>query len=145
MTNAVPTPQYEEQEEVFFSGRLPFKASLGRHGLLYFLLLGWNIGLLIAWLGTLSLKIKLTSQRVVLIRGLISQREEDVPLYRANDIGFEQTVAGRLLGTGVISVHSDDQTSPHVSFPFVRPQEHKEKIRESMIKERRRFRTVNFD
>ena len=140
-----PVSVREAKEVVFFAGRAPVKACLGRHGLLYVLLLGWNIGLLIAWISSLMTTLRLTSQRVVIIRGLISRHEEDIPLYRGSDINFSQTVAGRLLGTGVITLYSDDVTSPQVIFAVPRPQEFKEKLRESMNKERIRFRSRNID
>jgi len=134
-----------EKEVVFFEGRVPVKACLGRHGLLYVLLLGWNLGLLIAWVQSWMTTLRLTSQRVVIIRGLISRDEEDIPLYRGSDINFSQTVAGRLFGTGVIVLHSDDVTSPRATFAIPRPQELKEKLRESMNKERIRYRSRIID
>lgn len=132
-------------EEVFYDGRLPIRAFIGTHGLLYVLLFGWNLGLLEGYLRSLAWKVKLTSQRLVVIRGFISQKEEDIPLYRATDIGFEQTVAGRLLGTGVITLIAEDATSPKCSFPFIRPAEVKEVIRDHMLTERRRMKTVTLD
>ena len=147
-TTSQPTSQPaspDVKEEVFFEGRVPLKAALGKHRLWYVLLLGWNIGLLIAWLSSLMMSLRVTSQRVVIIRGLISQREEDIPLYRATDIHFIQTVAGRLFGTGTITLYSDDKTAPHVTFAVKRPRELKEKIRESMNKERIRFRSRSID
>ena len=130
---------------VFFEGRAPVKACLGKHGLLYVLLLGWNVGLLIAWVQSVMTTLRLTSQRVVIIRGLISRQEEDIPLYRGSDINFSQTVAGRLLGTGVITLYSDDATAPCAAFAVKAPQDLKEKLRESMNKERIRFRSRTID
>jgi len=145
MTETPPTPNHDEPEEVFFEGPMPVKACLGKHGLFYFILLGWNVGLLIAWLQSKSIKVKITSQRLVIIRGLVSQSEEDIPLYRGKDIAFKQTVAGRMLGAGVITFYSDDATAPELSFPCLQPKEYKEKIRDCMMKERQRFRTRTFD
>jgi len=143
--NDSPAPVADEKEEVFYDSRVPIKAALGRHGLLYVLLLGWNIGLLIAWFQARMSLVRLTSQRVVIIKGLLSQREEDIPLYRGKDINFSQTIAGRLFGTGVITLFSDDATAPYISFAVPRPREYKEKLRESMNRERIRFRSRSLD
>lgn len=145
MTETTPTPESDQPEEVFYEGAMPVKACLGKHGLLYFIILGWNIGLLIAWLQSMSIKVKITSQRLVITRGMVSRTEEDIPLYRGKDISYRQTVAGRMLGTGVITFFSDDATAPELSFPCLKPQEYKEKIRDCMMKERQRFRTRTFD
>jgi ribosomal protein L15 len=134
-----------EQERVIFEGRIPVKAFVGKHGLLYLLFLGWNLGLLIAWLQRLSWKLKVTTQRLVIIRGMISQKEEDIPLYRCNDSSFRQTIAGRLLGTGEVTVNADDPTAPSYTFAMVRPQEIKEHIRNHMMIERKRMRSLEMD
>ena len=132
-----------DTEDVMFDGRVPVKAFLGMHGFFYLILLGWNFGLLLAWLRSLSWKVKLTSQRLVITRGLVSQREEDIPLYRAKDCGFTQTVAGRMLGTGEVTLISDDATSPTVTFPIPEPKKYKEFLREFTAKERKRMRSMD--
>ena len=132
-----------DAEEVMFEGRLPMRAFLGLHGLIYLLVLGWNVGLLVAYLRSLSWRVRLTSQRLVITRGVVAQREQDIPLYRAIDCNYAQTIAGRLLGTGEITLISDDATSPRIAMPFPQPRRHKEMIRDFTIKERRRLRTID--
>jgi hypothetical protein len=132
-----------DQEVVEYDGRVPTKAFLGVHGLIYVLLLGWNFGLLWAWLRSLDWKVKLTSQRLVVTRGIVSQREEDIPLYRATDCGFTQTIPGRILGAGEITLISDDSTSPVMKFPFPEPRKYKELLREYTHKERKRMRSMD--
>ena len=132
-----------DAEEIRYDGRVPARAFLGMHGVIYLLLLGWNFGLLWAWLRSLAWKVKLTDQRLVVTRGFLSQREEDIPLYRATDCGFTQTIAGRILKTGAITLISDDATSPTITFPFPQPKLYKEMIREATARERKRMRSMD--
>ncbi|MCX7933680.1 MAG: PH domain-containing protein [Planctomycetota bacterium] len=132
-------------EQVYYEGHVPVRAYLARWGCLGMLLFGWNIGLVIAWLQSLSLTIKITSQRLVLIRGLLAQTEEDVPLYRVVDCGFSQNICERLLGVGRVWLASDDASAPRLDFSIVTPQSAKEFIRECAMRERQRMRTLSVD
>ncbi len=132
-------------EQIYYEGRLPMQAFLAQWGCLGTLLFGWNIGLLIAWLQSMSFKIKITSQRVVIIRGLIAQAEEDIPLYRLVDCGFSQNILERLLGVGKVWIASDDASAPHLNFSITAPQQAKEFIRECAMRERQRMRTLSVD
>lgn len=145
MTNIPQGPGSPEQEEIVFEGRLPLKAFIGRQGLLYLLLLGWNVGLLIAMFQRLSWHLRLSNQRLVIVRGIISQKEEEVPLYRATDCSYRQTIAGRLLGTGEITLLADDQTSPETLFPMPSPRLYKERLREFIVRQRQQMRSMNMD
>jgi hypothetical protein len=145
--NTSPTPNDKDvapdKEEVLFAGRVPVKAFLGIHGFWYVLLLGWNFGLLWAWWRSLSWHIKLTSQRLVVTRGVVSQQEHDIPLYRAIDCNFTQTIAGRILHAGEITLTSNDSISPTMRFPFPEPRKYKEMLREFTLRERKRMRTMD--
>ncbi len=132
-----------DREEVMFEGRIPVKAFIGVHGFFYLILLGWNFGLLWAWLRSLTWRVKLTSQRLVVTRGLVSQNERDIPLYRAIDCNFTQTVAGRILRAGEITLTSNDSISPTMRFPFPEPRKYKEMLREFTLRERKRMRTMD--
>lgn len=138
-------PAEGEIEEVYLDARPGVKEMLGQHGLLYMLLLGWNFGLIGALIARLTWRIKVTNQRLVIIRGLVSQREEDIPLYRGTDCAFEQTVPGRMFGTGTVTLIADDATSPNIIFPCRNPRSVKEKIRHNMIIQRRRMKAISLD
>lgn len=140
---SIQTPATPEQ--IYYEGPVPLKAFLAGWGCLGLVFFGWNVGLLAAWLRSLSLKVKITSQRVVLIRGLIAQHEEDVPLYRVTDCGFSQGICERLLGVGSVWIASDDASAPRVEFPMDRAQQCKEFVREAALRERQRMRTVSVD
>lgn len=142
MNEAVPNIA---SEQIYYEGHLPLQALWPRGGCLTTLLFGWNIGLLIAWLRSLSLKIKITSQRVVLIHGIIAQKEEDVPLYRLIDCGFSQNICERLLGVGKVWVISADPSAPRLEFSLPSPQQAKEFIRENAMRERQRMRSLTVD
>lgn len=132
-------------ETVQYDARPPLRAFLASHGLLYLLVLGWNLGLLAALLRRLTWRVKITTQRLVVIRGFISRHEEDIPLYRATDVGYNQTIAGRILGCGTITLASDDASCPSMTFPCPQPEHYKELLRQAMTIERQRLRTLNMD
>ena len=132
-------------EKVLFEGRIPYKAFLFSHGLVWLLLLGWNIGLLIAWVEQLNWYLKITSQRVVVTRGAISQKEEEVEYYRIQDTNFEQGSIQRLFGIGKITLISDDPTAPTLAFPIHDPQGYREQIRDHIRTERHRMLSIQVD
>jgi len=134
-----------DKEETVFEGRIPVRAFFAGYNFMVFLLFGWNLGLLVNWLRSLVWKIKITNQRLVIIKGLISRSEEDLPLYRATDCGFNQSIAGRLVGAGYITVVSEDASAPKLTFPFIKPAYYKEIIRNNVMIERRRLKTIDWD
>ena len=138
-------PEKHETEEILFEGKIPVRAFLARYNVLLFLIVGWNVGLAVSYVRSLAWKVKLTSQRLVIVRGLISQKEEDIPLYRATDCCYRQSITGRLLNAGEITLVAEDATSPQVTFPFIAPARYKELIRERMMAERRRNKTIALD
>ena len=86
-------------------------------------------------------KVKITSQRIVLVKGIISQKEEQVEYYRVKDVKFEQSLAARAAGVGMIHLYSNDMSMPSLSFPFTNPKEYVEKIRAFVNIERKRMGT----
>lgn len=86
-------------------------------------------------------KIKITTKRIVLVKGIVSQKEEQVEYFRVNDVKFEQSIAARAAGVGTIHLYSNDTTMPLLSFPFTNPKEYVEKIRQFIIVERKKMGT----
>ncbi len=100
------------EEKVIFEGKIPIKAFLFSNGILWTFVFSWNLGLLWAFWKAITNKIRLTIQRVILIKGLITQDEEEMEDYRMKDSKFKQRIIGRIFGVGEISLWSDD-SSPH--------------------------------
>ncbi len=117
------------EESIVFEGKIPFKIIYFSHGFLWFIIFGWNIGLLVSIITSLSLKLKITSQRVVLTKGIIAQREEEVEYYRVKDTNFCQGIIQRIFKTGYIRIISDDSSAKNLKFPISTPKVYREKIR----------------
>ena len=132
-------------ERTVFEGRIPFRVFYFSHGVLWLLLLGWNFGLLLAWLQSLSWLIRITSQRVVLTRGLLAKRGEEVEYYRVRDTSFQQSAVQRMFGVGTVTLMSDDVTAPQLTFPIQGPKDIREQVRDFVRTERQRMRTVQID
>jgi len=86
-------------------------------------------------------KVKITSQRIILVKGMMSQQQEQIEYYRVNEIKFTQSIAARAAGVGTIIINSNDFTRPIFSFPFMNPKEYVEKIRGFIRTERLRMGT----
>ncbi len=97
---------------------------------------------LAAWLRTRCTRYVLTSQRLRLERGVISRTVEEVELYRVTDSAVAQTVVGRLLGLGDVTLETSDKRNPTVVMAWVpEPMALREKIR-GLAEDRRRWRRV---
>lgn len=134
-----------EEEQVIYEGRVPFRAIHFSHGLIWLVLLGWNVGLLASWLRTFGATLKITTQRVVLTEGVLSQEIEEVELYRVKDTALHQSFFQRLLGIGEITLFSGDATSPTLSFILHDPVAYREEIRTHVNECRRRMGAIQVD
>lgn len=132
-------------EKAIFEGKIPFKVFHFSHGLLWLILLGWNIGLLISLLQSLAWSLRITSQRVVSTRGLISQHEEEVEYYRVRDTALRQGTIQRIFGVGTITLISDDVTAPKLTIPIDDPRNYREQIREFVREQRERMIAIQVD
>jgi hypothetical protein len=133
------------EEQILYEGKIPWRYSHFSHGFLWFILIGWNIGILISYISSISEHVKVTSQRVVHTLGLISKHLEEVEYYRVKDTDFNQTTFQRILGVGTITLYSDDATAPKLTFPITSPKDIREKIRDFVIVERKKRRTLQMD
>jgi len=83
----------------------------------------------------------LTTQRLRVVRGILSRSTEEVELTRVRDVSYEQGLAQRALGIGTITVVGTDATSPVVVIHDVEdPEAVKELIRQAVQEQRRRYR-----
>ena len=86
--------------------------------------------------------IKITTQRLILIKGIISQKHEQIEYYRVKDVTYEQTISARLLNVGVIHIVSNDASTPEISFPFIDPEKYVDLIREHVNITRRKAGSI---
>ncbi len=73
-----------------------------------------GISLLVRWFRTRAVHYKITSQRIVVERGVFSKRMEQIDLYRVVDYVVERPFGQRIMGTGNLVLESMDKTSPEV-------------------------------
>ncbi len=84
---------------------------------------------------------QITSERVRIIRGLLSKDRDDIELVRIQDIDLEQSLGERALNVGDIIIHSSDQSLSQVELRNVLdPQAVHETLRRAMLNARKRFR-----
>lgn len=135
---AAPIP--DEEREVF---RLKptAKAFLGEI-ILGILLSPFIVGLIIllnVWYKVVSLKYRLTTQRLFVEKGLIAKHLEELELFRVKDVTVKQGILQRILGFGTIIVLSTDDSNPRVSLIGInKPVNVKETIRNCYREARKR-------
>lgn len=74
-------------------------------------LLLWLIPLVI----TRTIHYRISNYRIDYERGLLSKKIDTLELWHVDDISFGQSLLGRMLGVGTITVMSDDQTTPNLA------------------------------
>lgn len=98
-------------EELLFSGR---PAVIQGFAGLLLAILTLGISALVMWFRTRGTFYKVTTQRIVIERGILSKRMEQVDLYRIVDYVVERPFAQRVMGTGNIVLEAMDKTTPEV-------------------------------
>ena len=86
--------------------------------------------------------VKITTQRLILVKGIISQKHEQIEYYRVKDVTYEQTIAARMVNVGMIHIVSNDASTPQISFPFINPKKYVDLIREHVNIVRRQAGSV---
>lgn len=98
-------------EELLFAGRPA--AVQGLFGLLL-AVVTLGISALVGWFRAQGTSYKITTQRVVIERGVFSKRMEQIDLYRIVDYVVERPFDQRVMGTGNIVLEAMDKTTPEV-------------------------------
>ncbi|MEB2312263.1 MAG: PH domain-containing protein [Sorangiineae bacterium] len=98
-----------EPEHTLFEGRPAVVAGLGA---LVLSVVTLGIALLVFWLKSRGKHYKLTSQRVVVERGILSKEMEQIDIYRITDYRVERPLSQRLMGTGNLVLEAIDSTTP---------------------------------
>ena len=83
----------------------------------------------------------LTTERLQIVRGILSRSTEEIELTRVRDVSYAQSLAQRALGIGTITVIGTDASAPSVVLHDVAdPEDVKEMIRQAVREQRRRHR-----
>lgn len=91
----------------------------------------------------LTNRYKLTTERLMIERGFIGRRTEEVDLYRVHDVSVKQNVLERLFGFGDVDVETADATAPNVAMiNVVDPDRVKDLVRQASRTERQRRRVL---
>jgi uncharacterized membrane protein YdbT with pleckstrin-like domain len=72
----------------------------------------------------LATKYRLTSQRLFIARGILSQRTDQTELIRVDDVRLFKTFFGRLLNVGTITILTTDATDREVKMEGISEPEH---------------------
>jgi hypothetical protein len=141
------TPQSAQPlatEETLFEGSpalVPSAAAL----LLAVLTLG--LGLVFLWARRGGTHVRITTQRVIVDRGLFGKTLDQLDLYRVSDFVVERPFGQRLLGTGNIRLKTLDATTPELHLTGLKTDVLAlyERMRTAVeaAKERRRVRLVD--
>lgn len=69
----------------------------------------------------------LTETKLIVRRGVLNLREDEIQLYRVRDLALRQTLFERLCGTGTIHICSSDAMTPELGILHIKkPREVKE-------------------
>lgn len=101
----------ERGEEVLFEGRPALVQSVGQ---LILCILTLGLWLLPLWWRARGVSYRVTNRRIVVQTGVLSQRLEQVDLYRVNDYAVERPFSQRLVGTGNLFLKTADKSSPEI-------------------------------
>ena len=99
-------------EEVLFEGRPALVPSVGALCLAIITLGLWLIPL---WWHARGIRYRVTTRRIVVETGVLSQRLEQVDLYRINDYAADRPFSQRLLGTGNLLLKTADKSTPEIA------------------------------
>ncbi len=91
----------------------------------------------------LTVRYRLTNQRLIMESGFIGRQTEEIDLYRVNDVAVKQNAFERIVGMGDIDLTSADASTPHrVLHNIGGPIRIKDLIREASRQERDRRRVL---
>lgn len=79
-----------------------------------------GLGALYFWIKSHATHYKVTTRRVIVERGILSKRLEQVDAYRIKDYVVDRPFGQRLLGTGNLLLHTMDQTTPSLQLHGLR-------------------------
>lgn len=104
-------------EELIFEGH---PAAIQSVGGLLLAILTLGISALVSFIQTRGIRYKITSQRVVVERGVFGKRMEQIDLYRVVDYVVDKPFGQRIVGTGNLILDAMDKTTPEIRIEGVK-------------------------
>ena len=99
----------------------------------------------VKWVGNLSSKYELTTQRLILKNGLIFKRIDEIELFRVKDVRVEFSLLNQMIGIGkIVLTSSDNSIDPNMK-DIPKAREVREIIRGLVARERQRRRVREVD
>jgi uncharacterized membrane protein YdbT with pleckstrin-like domain len=113
-----PTPGADAKpEELLYEGKPAVIPSLG---VLLVIILTVGLGALYYFARASGVSYKVTTRRVIVERGVLSKRLEQVDAYRIRDSVVERPFGQRLLGTGNLQLMTADATTPFIELRYLK-------------------------
>jgi uncharacterized membrane protein YdbT with pleckstrin-like domain len=106
-----PAGQPGANEQVLFEGQPALVHSLGALLLAIFTL---GIAVLFFWLKRGGVTYRVTNQRIVVDKGILNKKMEQLDLYRIQDFTVDRPFGQRIMGTGNLRLTTFDKTTPVV-------------------------------
>jgi uncharacterized membrane protein YdbT with pleckstrin-like domain len=101
------------------------------------------LGIGYAWLVRLGAEYRLYDDSLEIETGLVSRNVDNLQLFRVRDLRLRQSVLGRLVGVGDVSVTSTDQSTPHLTLRGVsQPRALYDTLREGVARSQATRRTM---
>jgi len=86
---------------------------------------------------------RLTEEKLLIITGILSTKEEEVQLYRIMDLTLKRSIWQRIFGVGTIHCCSGDKTTPEFDIKDIkRPSEVKELLSKNVEIQREKKRVT---
>lgn len=104
-------------EELLFEGH---PAAVQGFGGLVLAILTLGLSVLVNYIRARGTLYRITSQRLVIERGVFSKRTEQVDLYRIVDYVVDRPFGQRIMGTGNIVLEAMDKTTPEIKIEGVK-------------------------
>ncbi len=105
------TPQPLATEEVLYEGSPALIPGLGS---LLFVIFTVGLGFIWLWWKRGGTTYRITSQRVIVDRGLFGKTLDQLDIYRISDFVVDRPFSQRMMGTGNIRLKTLDHSSPEV-------------------------------
>lgn len=97
----------------------------------------------LSWIAALTIRYKLTNERLIVTRGFVSKAIEEIELYRVNDVSMKQSVMERMFGLGDVRLETTDASTPEPQIKDIKnPERVKDMIRTASRAERQRRRVL---
>ncbi len=74
-----------------------------------------GLAALFFWVRARGVRYRITTQRIIVERGLLSKRMDQIDLYRINDYTVDRPFLQRVVGTGNLKLETMDKTSRELS------------------------------